>query len=217
MLNALISGLVNYSQSRDDVNDLAAYDMIVKSKEEFETEKTFGAYYYFGGNFTWQKISNWTVRGESFLEAARLLSPTVNDDYLSLKQEQNTSLLLSKLETKRRHLFSNPPKNLSNAIEWCDLTSKYGDLLARLESKEAQRILLDVEKSIKKNTLLLILRSVLVCVVLIILPFFIISLVKVQNKFYEYAHSLHHKVVLEKSRTEFLLAENSRHMAGMYM
>lgn len=266
-IHVFISWLVNNSQSLDDANELAAYEMIVKSREEFEVEKAFGVYYYYVGysssqnnsqrravhgetflpfqnisqrricgeaylNFTnisqervhnltflsFQNISQKRVRGEAFLETARLLSPVVNDNYLSLEREVNTSIWLAKLKTTRQNFSPNPPTKptVKDAFGWFDLMTQYCDLLVHLEANERKRISCNIEKSVNKNTTLLILRSLLVCAVLIILPFFIISLVRVQNEIYKYAHSLHQKVDLEQSRTEFLLAENSRHMEGEY-
>ncbi len=215
-IHVFISWLVNDSQNHDETNHLAAYDMIVKSREEFEMEKVLGTYCYFGANLTFQTVSQRRVRGEAFLETARLLSLAVNDNYLSLQNEKNTSLWLGKLDTKRQNLSLNA-SNKSDAYEWFNLTSKYCDLLIHLESKEAERISINIKKRIKENTMFLILRSVLVSAVLIILPFFIISLVRVQNEFYKYAQSLHHEVDLEQSRTEFLLRENARHMEGEYI
>ncbi|CAB3991712.1 Hypothetical predicted protein [Paramuricea clavata] len=66
-IHVFISWLVNNSQSLDDANDLAAYEMIVKSREEFEIEKAFGVYYYYVGYSFSQKNSQKRVRGETFV------------------------------------------------------------------------------------------------------------------------------------------------------
>ena len=150
-----LSSLGGKETNNKDANFVAAYVMIVKSIKEFETEKILGAAYFFEKNVTsqFQTIFLKKVRGETFLEAARLLSPNVNDNYLSFAQEVNTSLWLGKLKTKRQQLSSNPP-NISDTgpFEWLNLTSKYSDLLVHLRNEEAQRILLSVEGSIRKTT-----------------------------------------------------------------
>lgn len=214
----LISWLVKDTRNRDDPNGLAAFYMIVKSREEFEVEKGLGAHFYFHkGNVTLgEKISRRRIRGEAFLETSRLLSQAFNDNYYdSLEKDINTCVWLSQLKTKRQQIFlSNITQPVEEAFEWFELMTNYTDVLIRLEVNEANRIERNIEKIVKGDIILLTVHCLLVFAVFIIFPFFMISLARAQSEFYRYAHSLHHKVDLEQSRTEFLLAENARHMKG---
>ena len=219
LISQLISWLVKDTRNLDDPNGLAAFYMIVKSREEFEMEKALGAgfYFYKGNVILRNKIFQRRIRGEAFLETSRLLSQALNDNYyLFFEKDINTCVWLSQLKTKRQQIATalNITQPMEGTVEWFKLMKNYTDLLIRLEVNEADRVSRNIEKIIKEDIILLSLHCLLVFSVFIIFPVFIISLVRAQSEFYRYAHSLHHKVDLEQSRTEFLLAENARHMEG---
>lgn len=222
-IHELISWLAHYTLTEDiqtHTDDLFAYHMIVNTKEEMELEKTFGAIYFLRGeNASFQNITSYNdkrVRAQAFLETALRFSSVVKKHYDSLIREMNASIWLKDIEAKRKYLAVNEVKNSSNhhAMKWIEFMTKYGVLMLRLETDDASRIQSHVEELIRSNILWLIIRSLLVCFAVITVPFIIISLVRVQNKFYKYAYSLHHKVGLEQSRTDFLMRENARHVQG---
>ena len=212
-----VSFVVKHTQNTDYSNDMAALLMIIKTEVEIEKKNALmGQYCLFNNtsNVTKQNISDSKARSGAFLEAARQLSQGVNNDYLSLKKKMNVSSLSGKQEASCPGISSCNSTSQKESIEILSSTKNYSILLYRLAEYEAGRISLKVEKNVHKFTILLSLRCIIVCVVLILLPFLIISLVKVQNEFYKYAHALHDKIDLEQSRTEFLLGENARHMEG---
>ena len=230
LISQLISWLVNNTQNRDDPSGLPAFNMIVQSREEFEIEKALGTHFCFRKeNVTLRdEMIRSNGRGEAFLQTSRLLCQALNNDYqLLFEKDGNTRALLLQLETKRREILSSnitsPMKEIlssnitspmKDASEWFHLMTNYTNLLVGLEMYQAERCSRNIEKIVKKHVILLSLHCLLVFAVFVILPFFIISLVRAQCEFYTYAHSLHHKVDLEQSRTEFLWAENARHMEG---
>lgn len=222
-IHELISWLAHFTVAEDiqkHADDLFAYHMIVSSKEELELEKIFGTIYYIlGGKFTFENITLYSekrMRAKAFLETALLFSSVVNSTYFSLIKEMNASLWLEDVELKRKYMTSNGVTNSStnDAMDWFNLMTKYGDLMLQLEVNDANRIESHVNDVIKSNILWLIIRSLLVCFAVIAVPFIILSLLRVQNEFYKYAYSLHHKVGLEQSRTDFLMRENARHVEG---
>jgi hypothetical protein len=222
-IHEFISWLAHYTVTQDIQNhadDLFAYHMILNTKEELELEKTFGAMYFLHGEeFTFQNVTLYNekrVRAQAFLDTGLLFSSVVKNNYYSLIKEMNASVWLKDIESKRQYIASNSFTNSSkdNAMDWFDLMTKYGDLMLRLEVNDANRIESHVDDVIRSNVLWLIIRSLLVCFAVIAVPFIILSLVRIQNDFYKYAHSLHHKVGLEQSRTEFLMRENARHVDG---
>ena len=222
-INELISWLTHFTMAEDiqkHADDLFAYHMIVNSKEELELEKIFGTIYYIRGeNFTFENITLYSekrVRAQAFLQTALLVSSVVKSNYFSLIKEMSASLWLNDIELKRKYIAASGLKNSStnDATNWFDLMTKYGDLMSRLEVNDANRIESHVNDVIQSNILWLIIRSLLVCFAVIAVPFIIVSLLRVQNDFYKYAHSLHHKVGLEQSRTDFLMRENARHVEG---
>lgn len=222
-IHEFISWLAHYTVTQDIQNhadDLFAYHMILNTKEELELEKTFGAMYFLHREeFTFQNVTLYNekrVRAQAFLDTGLLFSSVVKNNYYSLIKEMNASVWLKDIESKRQYIASNSFTNSSkdNAMDWFDLMTKYGDLMLRLEVNDANRIESHVDDVIRSNVLWLIIRSLLVCFAVIAVPFIILSLVRIQNDFYKYAHSLHHKVGLEQSRTEFLMRENARHVDG---
>lgn len=195
--------------------------MIVNSKEELELEKTLGTIsFLIGEKFTFENITLYNekrVRSQAFLDNALLFSPVMKNSYQRLLEETNASVWLSDIQSKRKKISSNIVKypSSSDAMDWFYLMTEYAKLILRLETIDANRIKLNIDEVLRRSNLWLIIRSLLVCFALLVVPFIIISLVRVQNHLYKYAHSLHHKVCLEQSRTEFLLKENSRHVQGL--
>ncbi|XP_028412780.1 uncharacterized protein LOC114535682 [Dendronephthya gigantea] len=223
-IHELITWLAHYTVTQDiqtHTDDLFAYHMIVNTKEELELEKIFGSIYFLRGeNASFQNITSYNdkrVRAHAFLETALLFSSVVKKHYDSLIKDLNATTWLADIEAKRNYLVLKKVKNSSNhsAKKWFEFMTKYGDLMVRLETEDASRIQSHVEDLIRSSILWLIIRSLLVCFAVITVPFIIISLVKVQNKFYKYAYSLHHKVGLEQSRTDFLMRENARHVQDL--
>ena len=195
--------------------------MIVYSKEDLELEKTFGAtYFIYGRNFTFQNITAYNekrVRAQAFLDTALQFSSVVKNNYFSLIKEMNASSWLQDIKLKREYITSNGIKNssITDTMDWLDLMTKYGNLMLRLEMNDANRIESNVEEVMESIIYWLIIRSLLVCFAVIAVPLLILSLIRVQNDFYSYAYSLHHRVGLEQSRTDFLMRENARHVEGI--
>ena len=223
-IHKLISWISLYTVTKDSQNhtdDLFAYHMIVNSKEDLELEKTFGATYFIHGrNFTFQNITAYNekrVRAQAFLDTALQFSSVMKNNYFSLMKEMNASLWLQDIKLKREYITSNGIKNSSmkDAMDWLDLMAKYGNLMLRLEMNDANRIESNVEEVMESIIRWLIIRSLLVCFAVIAVPFLILSLIRVQNDFYSYAYSLHQRVGLEQSRTDFLMRENARHVEGL--
>ena len=222
-IHELISWLSHYTVTQDIQNhadDLFAYHMIVNSKEDLELEKTLGAIYFlYGRKFTSQNITLYNekrVRAQAFLDTALLFSSVMKNIYFSLIKKMNASSWLKDIESKRQLITSNIITNSSTnaAMDWFDLMTKYGNLMLEMEVNDSHRIKSHVDEVMRSNILWLIIRSLLVCFAVIAVPFIIISLIRVQNDFYTYAYSLHSKVGLEQSRTEFLMRENARHVEG---
>lgn len=163
--------------------------MIVQSREEFEIEKALGTHFCFRKeNVTLRdEIIRSNGRGEAFLETSRLLCQTLNNDYyLFFEKDNNTRALLLQLKTKRREILSSNITTASptkDASEWFQLMTNYTNPLVRLEMYEAERCSRNIEKIVKKHVILLSLHCLLVFAVFIILPFFIISLVRGQCEF----------------------------------
>ena len=223
-IHRLISWLSLYTvteESQNHTDDLFAYHMIVNSKEDLDLEKTFGATYcIYGRNFTFQNITVYNekrVRAQAFLDTALQFSSVVKNNYFSLIKEMNASLWLQDIKSKREYIVSNGMKNssMTDAMDWLDIMTKYDNLMLRLEMNDANRIESNVEEMMESIIRWLIIRSLLVCFAVIAVPFLIISLIRVQNDFYNYACSLHHRVGLEQSRTDFLMRENARHVEDL--
>ena len=222
-IHELVSWIADDTFEKDiqkHAGDLFAYHLIVLSKEELELEKTFGTIRLLQGkNFTFQNITFYNekrVRGKAFLERALRFSSVVKSNYYSLMNKMDALTLLQDIESKRQYISSNRFINssMNGSIYWFDLMTKYSNLISQLEINDANRIQSNCDEIIQSNVMWLIIRFLLVCFALVAVPFTIISLVKVQNNLYKYAQSLHHKVGLEQSRTEFLMRENSRHVEG---
>ena len=215
----LISTLTEYTKSKnlDDYASLVyAYEMVILSKEEAGMERALGGLKFIQGerfravNTTWYIEKR--VLAKNYLEAGFLFSNELKKTYLSLFS--NTSHWMEKIEKKRKILSSASYNDSSNedAYEWFDLMTKYGDLILKLQLRIADLIEVKVQEKINQSTYQLVVCSLLLCFTLIIIPCIIVSLARVQKRFYEYTLSLYDKVELEQGRTDFLMRENARYV-----
>ena len=225
-INELISWLPNYiaKEKFDDYSGwVYSYLMITNSKEEAGLERVLGGLYFLRGkNFTFENISWYNekrIRAKSFRDAAFSFSTAVQDIYHSLQKSKNYSLVMKKIEAKRKILIAKEPFNPSQeaALEWFDLMTDYNDILFELQA----RVSSFVEESIKNEANLviksLIQPSFLLFFTLFLVPGLLFSLIKVQNAYYKYTLSLDGKVNLEQGRTAFLMRENARHVDSKYI
>ena len=222
----LISWLPNYiaKEKFDDYSGwVYSYLMITNSKEEAGLERVLGGLYFLKGkNFTFENISWYNekrIRARCFRDAAFSFSEAVQDIYRSLQKSNNYSLVMKKIEAKRKILISKESFTPSHeaASEWFDLMTDCNDILFELQT----RVSSFVEESIK-NEANLILKSLihplfLLFFTLLLVPGLLFSLMKVQNANCKNTISLDGKVNLEQGRTAFLMRENARHVDSKYI
>ncbi len=135
-----------------------------------------------------------------------------------LLTKNNNTQLMKEINEKRSILTGKSYIKSSDdaAYEWFELMTKYNNLMLELQIRQADLIQAKVNEEIDKSTYELAIRSLLLCFTLIIVPCIVVSLAKVQKRFYEYTLSLFDKVGLEQARTDFLMRENARHVDSKY-
>ncbi|XP_028419216.1 uncharacterized protein LOC114544937 [Dendronephthya gigantea] len=219
-ITKLISTLTEYTKSRnleDYANLVYAYEMVILSKEEAGMERAVGGLNFIqGSDYTCINTTLYTekrVLAEKYLEAGFLFSSELRNTYFSLFA--NTSHWMEKIAKKRKILSSTYNSSDLEAYEWFDLMTRYGDLILKLQLRQADFIEAKVQEKMYESTYQLVIRSLLLCFTLIITPCIIISLARVQKRFYEYTLSLYDKVELEQGRTDFLMRENARHVENL--
>ena len=218
-ITQLISKLTKYteSQSLEDYSDMIyAYRMVILSKEEVGMERALGGLKFTQGknfsivNTTWYNEKR--ILASNYLKTAFLFSSELKSIHTILFH--NTSHWMKKLEEKRKILSRRSYSKSSDdtAYEWFDLMTKYNNLMLKLQIRQANLIQAKVNNKIIESTNQLVIRSLLLCFTLIVVPCIIVSLGRVQKSFYEYTLSLFDKVGLEQARTDFLMRENLRHV-----
>ncbi|CAB4002758.1 Hypothetical predicted protein [Paramuricea clavata] len=220
----LISTLAKYTES-EDLGDYAnvvyAYEMVILSKEEAGMERALGGLKFTQGknfsaiNTTWYNEKR--VLAQNYLETAFLFSSELKNIHTSLFA--NTSHLFKKIDKKRKVLSRSAYQTFSDdeAYAWFELMTKYINIMLELQVRIAVVIETKLKEEIDQSTNQLVIRSLLLCFTLIVVPCIIISLARVQKSFYEYTLSLFDKVGLEQARTDFLMRENSRYVDSKYM
>ncbi|XP_028390665.1 uncharacterized protein LOC114515580 [Dendronephthya gigantea] len=196
-----------------------AYELLIMSKEEAGMERALGGLRFIEGKNFSHANTTWYIQkstlAQQYLKIGFLFSNEMKDMHSSIFA--NSSYLMKKIERKRKLLFSefHPEASKEDGLEWFDLMTKYNNLLLELQRQQADMISTMVDKTVDENANQLVIRSMLLCFTLIIVPCIIISLGMVQKRFYEYTLSLFDKVGLEQARTDFLMRENSRHIENL--
>ena len=220
-VSSLISILTNYIKSenlQDYANLVYGYQMVILSKEEAGLERALGGMKFAQGktfsiiNTTWYNEKR--VLAHNYLQTAFLFSQDAKETYSTLEKKNNNTKVINEIE-KRRLILSSASYNDTSekaAYEWFDLMTKYNNLLLELQIQLADLIEEEVEDEIDESTNQLVIRSLLLCFTLIIVPCIIVSLARVQKRFYQYTLSLFDKVGLEQARTDFIMRENARHV-----
>ncbi len=222
----LISTLTNYiiSENLEDYANLVyAYDMVVLSKEEAGMERALGGLKFTQGknfsilNSTWYNEKR--TLAQNYLKTAFLFSPEITNTYSMLLTKNNNTQIMKEINKKRSILIGTSYTKSSDddaAYEWFELMTKHNNLMLELQIRQADLIQAKVNEEIDQSTYQLVIRSLLLCFTLIIVPCIVVSLGKVQKRFYEYTMSLFDKVGLEQARTDFLMRENARHVDSKY-
>lgn len=222
-INELISWLPQHT-AEENLEDYAhlvfGYQMIIQSKEEAGLERALGGMYFIQGknfgiaNTSWYNEKR--IRANGYLSTAFSFSTEVKKIYNELINNKKVTSWMQRLKAKRDLLvfgyISKPSK--SSAQAWFDLMTQYSNLMLEVQMRIANLIQHHVKDEIKMSLNSLVIRSLLLCFTLIVVPCIIFSLVKVQKAFYEYTLSLIDKVDLEQGRTEFLMNENARYVEG---
>ena len=199
-----------------------AYQMIVLSKEESGMECALGCLKLTQGknfsivNNTWYNEKR--ILAQNYLELAFFFSSEVEKTSLMLLSNNNNTQVIREIE-KKRLMLSSETYNTSwedAADEWLELMTKYNNLILELQIRQANAIEAKVNEEIHHSTNQLVIRSLLLCFTLFVVPCVIVSLAKVQKRFYDYTLSLFNKVGLEQARTDFLMRENSVHVQGIF-
>ena len=197
-------------------NLIYAYELLIMSKEEAGMERALGGLKFIEGKNFSHENTTWYMQKSTlahyYLKVGFLFSNKMKSIHSSVFA--NSSDLVKKIENKKKVLFSgshNEPSN-EDGLEWFNLMTKYNDLLLQLQMRQADLINIKVIEAVDENINQLVIRSVLLCFTLIIVPCIIVSLGRVQKRFYEYTLSLFDKVGLEQARTDFLMRENSRYI-----
>ena len=223
LIEKLIARMIKQAESEnleDYANLFYAHEMLALSKEEAGMERAVGGIKLtHGKNFTTEDTAWYNekrVLAESYLKTAVLFADELKDIYTSVFA--NNFQTMKKIEKRRNILSSELYDNWSDdeAYEWFDLMTIYSALMLQLQTQLADMIMEKVDEKIHQCTNELITRSLLLCFTLIVVPSIVVSLAKVQKRFYEYSLSLFNKVGLEQTRTDFLMQENARHCDSEY-
>ena len=222
-ISSLISTLANYTKSEnlyDYANLVYAYEMVVLSKEEAGMERALGGFKFSRDKKYTIRNTSWynekRVLAKNYLQTAFLFSSELHNTFTTLMDDKNTHLL-QKIEEKRKVLASDTyNKSEETAYEWFELMTEYNDLMLQLQIRQADLIETNVNDEIDRGISRLAIRALLLCFTLIIVPCLIVSLARVQKRFYEYTLMLFGNVGLEQARTDFLMRENARHVDSKY-
>ena len=193
-----------------------SYQLLIMSKEEAGMERALGGLRFMEGKEFSHVNKTWYIQkstlAHDYLQTSFLFSKEMKSIHSSVFA--NSSDLMKKIEKKRKVLYTASHTEPSNEVglEWFDLMTKYNNLLLELQICQADLIKIMVNEEVDENINQLVIRSVLLCFTLIVVPCIILSLGRVQRRFYEYTLSLFDKVGLEQARTDFLMRENSRHI-----
>jgi hypothetical protein len=218
---SLISTLTDYIKTEnleDYANTVYAYEMVVLGKEEAGMERALGGLkFIYGKNFsiintTWYNEKR--ALAQNYLKTAFLFSPEVKKTYSMLLIKNNNSQVMNEIE-KHRFTLSGAIYNKHSdnaAYRWFELMTKYNNMMLELQIRQADLIEEKVKEELYLSTNQLLIRSLLLCFTLIVVPCIVLSLAKVQKSFYEYTLSLFDKVQLEQARTDFIMRENARHV-----
>ena len=218
-IEKLIFTLTEYLRSENlqgYANLVYAYELLIMSKEEAGMERALGGLKFIEGKNFSHDNTIWYMQkstlAHNYLQAGLLFSNEMKSIHSSVFA--NSSELMKKIKRKREVLFSasQPEPSNEDGLKWFDLMTKYNDLLLKLQMRQADLINAMVNEAVDEKTNQVVIRSVLLCFTLIIVPCIIVSLGRVQKRFYEYTLSLFDKVGLEQARTDFLMRENSRHI-----
>ena len=218
----LISTLPKYTeyQNLEDYADLVyAYELVILSKEELGMERALGCLRFSNSttkiNATWYNEKRFLA--ENYLRTGFLFSSDMKSIHSTIFS--NTSHWMKKLEEKRKIISSESFSESSDeeAHEWFDLMTKYNNLMLELQIQLADLIEAKVGDEIQESTNELVIRSLLLCFTLIIVPCIIVSLARVQKRFYQYTLSLFDKVGLEQARTDFIMQQNARLVESKYI
>ena len=224
-INQLISTLTKYTEY-ENLEDYAglifAYEMVILSKEEAGMERALGCLKFTQGNnysilnTTWYNEKR--ILAHNYLQTAFLFSHEAEKTYSVLMMKNNNTKILKEIK-KRRLILSDPSfdePSKEKGYKWFKLMTKYNNILLKLQIQQADLIEAKVEDEIQESTNQLVIRSLLLCFTLIIVPCIIVSLARVQKRFYQYTLSLFDKVGLEQARTDFLMHENARYVDSAY-
>ena len=218
-ITTLISTLTKFSKFEsldDNANLFFAYEMVILSKEEAGMERALGGLKFTQGTNFSSSNTIWynekRVLAEKYLTIGFLFSSEIKNIHASLFT--NTSDLMKKIEKKRKVLSDRWYNKTSNdeAYEWFELMTKYNNLMLELQIRQADLLQEKVEDKRAESKNQLVIRSLLLCFTVIIVPVIVVSLARVQKSFYEYTLSLFDKVGLEQARTDFIMRENARHV-----
>ena len=218
-ITALISTLTKFSKFEnldDNANLFFAYEMIILSKEEAGMERALGGLKFTQGTNFSSSNTIWynekRVLAQKYLTIGFLFSSEIKNIHASLFS--NTSDLMKKIEKKRKVLSDRWYNKTSNdeAYEWFELMTKYNNLMLELQIRQADLLQQKIEDKRVESKNQLVIRSLLLCFTVIIVPVIVVSLARVQKSFYEYTLSLFDKVGLEQARTDFIMRENARHV-----
>ena len=218
-ITTLISTLTKFSKFEnldDNANLFFAYEMVIISKEEAGMERALGGLKFTQGTNFSSSNTIWynekRVLAQKYLTISFLFSSEIKNIHASLFS--NTSDLMKKIEKKRKVLSDGWYNKTSNdeAYEWFELMTKYNNLMLELQLRQADLLQEKVEDKRVESKNQLVIRSLLLCFTVIIVPVIVVSLARVQKSFYEYTLSLFDKVGLEQARTDFIMRENARHV-----
>lgn len=222
-INELISLLPLYIANdnwESFANVLFTYQLIIQSKEEAGLERALGGLYFIQGKNISVANASWyhekRIRAKSYLSTAFSFSTEVKKIYEAVIKEVNATPLINHIEERRKLLvFGNISKpSQDSALEWFHLMTQYNNLLLEVQTRHGSYIIDQVKDGIQLTARSLIIRSLLLCFTLVVVPCILISLVKVENELYKYTLTLFDTVGLEQARTEFLMQENSRYVSS---
>ena len=184
----LISTLTDYIVSEnleDHANLLYAYEIVVLSKEEAGMERALGGLKFIQGknfsvlNSTWYNEKR--TLAQNYLKTA--FSPEVTNTYSLLLMKNNNTQVMKDIYKKRSILTGTLYTESSDdaAYEWFELMTNHNNLMLELQIRQADLIQAKAKEEIDQSTYQLVIRSLLLCFTLIIVPCIVVSLPKFKN------------------------------------
>ena len=214
--SSVISNLFDWSfqnvhlSDYDDLPNFMSYELLLIGKEKTGIERALGGSYFVQGHFNETakllRFAKENLLGKEKINFSLTLEPRMKRFYHKVMNDKNKTLL-SEIEEKREVILSNKKQvpSVDSGIKWFDLMTIYIDGLLVVQHHLGTLILKEVKDHVNESDHELILKLLVFgFVVLILMPFFVYSVFKIQA----YAAKLHqitNDLKEEKERADTLL------------